>query len=68
MDSPFENVVAGLIVMAVMVFMLIGIYHVAVRPVERAMCTVHAEYTKTEADSAAIVRRIPYCAELFYTK
>lgn len=68
MESPFENVVGAVIVMALMGLMLVGIYHVSFRPVERTTCAVHAEYAKTEADSAALVRRIPYCAELFYTK
>lgn len=61
-DDGFSFIVVG----AIVILCLAGLYFLLADPVERAECRIHGQYALTQADTAAIVRKTPLCARVLY--
>ena len=66
--SKYEDVFLGTTVLVMFALACVGAYHLLLRPVAVNECHVRAEYALTTADTSALVKRIPYCAEVLYAK
>ena len=66
--SKYEDVFLGTTVLVMFALACVGAYHLLLRPVAVNECYVRAEYAPTATDTAALVKRVPHCAEVLYAK